>query len=213
MAVNSFQKRVEPDAPQTIAELAPNVIYRAPLCGDETVRRALRNAFADFCRISSCFTQHATVPVEEGVVDYPILSRFGGFVETVLRVRTDFFALREGADYAVLDGDPVIVRLAAAPADLSGNAPDLRVTFIEQPYPGTENAPQWFIDRYGAALVSGALAEIYAMQGTPWYRPDASVLEMRRFNDIAHAAKMAAHAGANAASGRASALDLSNFAL
>jgi len=213
MAVNSFQKRVQCDAPQTIAELAPNVLYRVPLCGDEAVRRALRNAYAEFCRGSSCYSSVLTCPIEEGVTDYPILPRFGGYVDSVRRVWTDFFTMREGVDYFVVDGDPVLVRLASAPVDLSGNEPKMRVLMVEQPMDGAENAPQWIIDRYGAAFVSGALAELYAMQGMPWYRPDVAVQERRRFDDAVHGAKMRSLACANAGSGRASALDTSNYIL
>lgn len=211
MAANSFQKKALRDAPQTIAELGPNVLYRVPVCGDETVRRSLINAYSEFCRRSSCFTSVIVCDIEEGVTDYPVLPKHGGYVDAILRAWTEHFILRENKDYAIVDGIPVVLRLATAPSELFGNAPKLHVLTVEQPMQDSSFAPQWFIDRYGPAIISGALAEIYAMQGMPWYRPDAAIIESRKFQDAIHGAKMRSISGTNASSGRTSALDLSNL--
>lgn len=213
MAENWFQEEFDNEPPRTVAELATDVVYRVPNCADVTVRRALSNAYWEFCRRSSCLRHFRIHEMREGVADYPVIPWCGGRVDSVQRVSTRLFVLRENADYIVVDGDVVMVRLLPVPGASQYGTERLRIDFVEQPPHGSERASRWFLEQWGHAVVSGALAEIYSMQNTPWYRPEVAIAERRAFQDAIGTAKMRGLSGASAGSGRMTAPDFSTLAI
>ena len=74
MAANSFQE--ERDTPEyaTVAELAANLVYRLPGCDDVLIRRALREAYVEFCRLANALVTEQTIELEKGETDYPVTS-------------------------------------------------------------------------------------------------------------------------------------------
>ena len=208
---NWFQTEIENEPPRTVAELASDVVYRVPNCPDVTIRRALADAYGEFCRRSSCLRHFNVRPLEKGVLDYAVVPWCKGRVESVQRVVKDMFVLQENADYVVLDGDVVIVRLMRNPIENDYEHRKIRIDFVEMPTHGSELAPKWFLDQYGHAIVSGALAELYATQNMPWYRPEVAITERRAFQDAIGTAKMRGLSGANAGSGRMTAPDFSTI--
>lgn len=211
MAENWFQEDLDREPPTTVAELASNVLYRAHGCPDVTIRRALANAYGEFCRRSSCLRHFNVYGFGGKVPVYPVMPWCGGRVDSVQRVLTDFSVLRENEDYKVQDGNVVTVRLVGAWVNASDGSRKIRVEFVEMPLQGSESAPRWFLDTYGDAIVSGALAEIHAMQNMPWYRPEMAIAEGRAFQDAIGTAKMRGLSGANAGSGRMIAPDFSTI--
>ena len=176
----------EHDAPEyeSIASLAQNVIIHVPGCADMEVRKALQAAYADFCRCSSCYCLRREIELEAGEREYPVVAVMPGcFVDSVTEVRLGSRRLVAGRDYRVTSSGCVMLVLAdhlvpdAPTAEQVASRPEMAmprdpqvlvVTAIDLPKMGSEKAPRWFFNKYGEAVVAGALVRLLNMTGKAW---------------------------------------------
>ena len=233
MGVNSFQTERELPEFESIAALAEKLVYRLPGCDNEMIRRQLQDTYRDFCRLSSCFTLPREMEIEDGERHYPVPSLFPGtYVDSVTEVWLDGRKLFAPRDYVVEIGRTPVICLShrnvpdgqgdrerelAASGELSdrshGCDRHLRVTAIEIPKNGSERAPRWFYDKYGDAIVSGALSKLFAMTGKAWSDPAQATTENVRYeNFLTEARVRSAYApDGGSGSGAISALDTSGL--
>ena len=173
----------KPFSASSIADLGEKMLYRIPGCSDEEVRRTLQTAYSDFCRLSLCYRNTQTIDMEAGETMYPIAAYTPDcFVDSVTDVRIDGRALTVGRDCFLTPGTAVILtidsrfvpdkptetQLAARPELSNFKMPKLYVSTIELPKLNAERAPRWFFDKYGEAVVSGALVKLFGMANKPW---------------------------------------------
>lgn len=180
---NPFETKRKNLEVTSIGGLGVKMIHRLPGCSDEEIRAALQSAYADFCRLSCVYTHKQTIEMEPGESDYPVVPYTPEcFVDSVIEVRKDGRVLTAGRDYTLLPGTVVVLtvdsrfvpdnytpeQLAARP-ELSEVEPSvLHVTAIELPRLNSERAPRWFFDKYGEAIVAGALVKLFGMANKPW---------------------------------------------
>ena len=182
---NSFQTARRPLEVATIAELGRNIVARGlPGITDEEIRGALQIAYRDFCRLTSVFTNTQEIELEDGEAEYPVVPyQPETFVDSVLDVRLDRRRLVPERDYWLRTGPVVTVVLASrlvpdAPTpEQVASRPELTVvtrpamlyvTDVELPKLNSERAPRWFFNKYGDAVVAGALVKLFGMTGRPW---------------------------------------------
>jgi len=65
--------------------------------------------------------------------------------------------------------EPTSEQLASRPELSMPSGPTvLTVTAIDPPKAGSEKAPHWFFNKYGEAVVAGALVKLFGMTGKAW---------------------------------------------
>jgi len=181
---NSFETEHEAPEYTTIATLAQNVVMHVQGCTDIEIRKALQTAYADFCRLSSCYCSPREIELEPGEREYPIVAVTPGcFVDSVTEVRLGNRKLVAGRDYHVRGGSVVMLVVSEhlvpeRPTDeMIATHPDvsiltrpqvLVVTAIDLPKMGSEKAPHWFFNKYGDGVVAGALVKLFGMTGKAW---------------------------------------------
>ena len=173
-----------------IAALAENIVYRLPGVADVMVRKMLQAAYADFARLSCCFVSWCDTETEEDVTEYPVAAMIPGMtVAAVSEVRIDGRKLVHGRDYRIFNAGmaPVVVLESHT---MSADPRILSVRAIEQPKYNSERAPRWFIDKYGEAVVSGALVKLYGMSGRRWSDQDMARQEMVRYENFCTNARL-----------------------
>ena len=196
---NSFDTERDPLEIETVAQLANHIVWRVPCCTDEAVRRALQSAFADFCRGSCALTATRVVVVgeRERICELCVQpSRAGRFVDCVKSVSKDGRDLVQGRDYSICNG-----KIAFRHPYKGGR---FAVTTVEQPVDGSEDAPGWFLIKYGAAIESGALARLMSMTGKPWSDPSQAKIEATTFNDYITQARLSYYNGGDMTNGSSS---------
>lgn len=171
----------------TIATLAQDVVIHVQGATDIEIRKALQKAYSDFCRLSSCYCQSREIELEPGEREYPVTAVTPGcFVDSVTEVRLGPRPLRAGRDYRIENAGGLVILVLAdhlvpemptheqivSRPELSirrNRKPStLRVVAIDLPKMGSESAPRWFFNKYGEAIVSGALVKLCGMTGKAW---------------------------------------------
>lgn len=183
---NSFETEHEVPEYTTIATLAQNVVIHVQGCTDMEIRKALQSAYSDFCRLSSCFTSRREIELEPGEREYPVVAAVhGGFVDSVTEVRLGTRPLCVKRDYHIENVGGVVMLVLAEhlfpelPTHQQlASRPELTcrrfrpqvlvVTAIDLPRLGSEKAPRWFFDKYGEAVVAGALVKLCGQTGKAW---------------------------------------------
>ena len=185
----------ELDAPEvaTIAQLAQKIVYRVPGCDDLTVRMALREAFADFARLSCCFTTWRKVKLEVNKDAYPVAPIIPGmFVSAITYVVINRRKLLSPMDYTILTGATPIIALAKhhVPEEIDREAPKVHIRAVELPKEGSERAPSWFLEKFGGAVASGALVRLFGMSGRAWADAEQARMEATRWENALTTAKI-----------------------
>lgn len=182
---NSFEQNQETPEITSVAMLAESMVYRLPGATDTEIRKALQEAYFDFCRLSSCYTLSRMIELEDDEMYYPVPAVVpGAYVDSITEVRIGGRKLVAPLDYKIEVGSTPIIIVAerhvpdaiterdrAARPEfhaLSRNRRLMHVTAIDIPKPGSERAPRWFYAKYGAAVVAGALVKLFGMTGKPW---------------------------------------------
>lgn len=215
---NSFeQEQVAPEI-HSIPMLVENMVYRLPGADDVEVRKALLSAYRDFCRLSSCYTHRFEIELERGECEYPVPALVSEtFVDSITEVRLDGRKLVSPRDYTIAVGTTNVILLAhhlvpdkSADPRFCGK---LVVTSIDQPKHGSEKAPRWFFDKYGEAVVAGALAKMFSQTGKAWSDAAQAQQEQIRFENFLTETRLrTVYAGDGASgSGEISALDTSTL--
>lgn len=186
---------IELDAPEvtTVAQLAQKIVHRLPGCDDLTVRSALREAFADFARLSCCFTTWRDVELEVNEDAYPVAPMISGmFVSAITYVVIDRRKLSSPMDYTILTGTTPIIALSKrhVPEEIDGEAPKMHIRAVELPKIGSEKAPSWFLQKFGDAVASGALVRLFGMSGRTWADVEQARIEATRWENALTTAKI-----------------------
>lgn len=214
MAADSFRKESETPEFTTIAELASNLVYRLPLCEDMFVRRALQDAYVEFCRLANALVTEREIPLEIGETDYPVQSIVPDCrIENVRSVRIGSRrVLREGIDYGVSSGiPPVITVRGGILPERNGDGCTLSVQCLEMPNSGSERAPRWFIRKYGDAVCAGALVKLFSMTGRSWSDPSQARMELGKWEGYVTAARIGSMSGSPFGNGRLDTVDTSDL--
>lgn len=211
---NSFQS--ERDTPEyaTIAELAENLVIRLPGCDDEIIRRSLREAYVEFCRVANALVTTREIALEANETDYPVVNMVPDCrVECVRAVFMRGHALREGVDYSISAGIPPVMSVRKRllpPADRCAEV-SLAVQCLEIPNSGSERAPRWFIRKYGDAVCAGALARLLSMGGRPWSDMTSARIEVGRWDGYVTSAKIGSVGGSPFGNGKFDTVDTSDL--
>ena len=209
MASSFDMERAVPEY-AAIAELADNLVYRLPGCEDETVRRSLREAFCDFCRLSNALVTVQDVALEPGTCNYPVPAVTPKCtVESVASVELRGYSLRAGRDYGILPGPELVFRESLLPAE--GEECSVCVKCVEMPRTGSERAPRWFIRKYGDAICAGALVKLFGMTGRPWSDPMQMRMELVRWENAITTTRMMVSGGSPFGNGVVDAVDTSGL--
>jgi len=208
---NSFHEEWEAPEMADISALAENIVYRLPCVSDLMVRKTLQSAYADFSRLSCCFVSWRDIQTEDNVSDYRIIPAISGMnVSSVSEVRIDGRKLVNGLDYVlyVSGGVPVMTLKDHV---LTSDPLTLSIRIIEQPKYNSEKCPKWFIEKYGEAVVSGALVKLYGMTGMAWANPDMARQEMVRYENFCTDARLKSFAvdGSQFGAGSVNPVDMS----
>ena len=210
---NSFETERETPEYGSIAELASNIVYRLPGCADEMVRRALRDSYGDFCRLSNALKTERIIPILPRRDRCPITPLTPDCViESISGVWYHGVRLAEGVDYSVsLGTTPCIIlgRYMVPKEEKPGH--EIRVVCIEQPKSGSERAPKWFIRKYGDAICAGALVKLFGMTGRPWSDAMQMRMEHVRWDNAVSGARMAVMSGSAFGNGRIDTVDTSGL--
>lgn len=200
--MSKYNKDIEDMEIESIADLAEQMIFRLNGCTPTMVRKMLQIAFADFARVTCCFTNEYGFETEKDELYYPVPSTLPKmFVDTICAVWLDGRKLTCPMHYrtTMINGTPTIIfntrtlsdfctedEIVRHPeyADRDYTPQKVRVRIIEIPNMGSETAPRWFLNKYGEAVVAGALVRLYGMNGKPWADPVQAQSELIRYENF-----------------------------
>ena len=187
---SSFHEPWEVPEMADIAALAENVVYRLPGVADVMVRKMLQVAYADFARLSCCFVSWRDIEIEENEASYPVAAMIPGMnVTSVSEVLLDGRKLIAGRDYRIFAAGVVPV-VVLEDHTLTADLRTLSIRAVELPKYNSEKAPRWFIEKYGEAVVAGALVKLYGMGGRRWSDADMARQEMVRYENFCTEARL-----------------------
>lgn len=177
-----------------ISQLADRVVYRVNGCDDVTIKLVLHAAFSDFARLSCCFTTIRHVELEAGEGEYPVVPMTPRmFVDSVSGVMLRGRRLETPRHYVVRTGRVPVVVLAPelVPDSVdAGNPIVISIRAVERPRMNSGYAPSWFIEKFGDAVVSGALAKLFAMSNRPWTDPVQAQIELTAWQNALSSARI-----------------------
>lgn len=157
----------QPFDTSALSSLVQDAIYRLPGCDPLTIRKALQESMRRLCEHSGamCERVHAVVGID-GRARAQTTYR-----ATVLRAEAydaygrEWRAAPDGSHGAVTE------RLCMAP----GSPVEMFLRLV--PERDTEEVTPGFIERWGDAILHGALALLLTMKGRPWSDPEAAKRE------------------------------------
>ena len=214
--MSEYNSEIEEIEIASIGELAEQMVYRLSGCDPTMVRKQLQVAFADFARVTRCFTTERVIETKDGVVEYPIMPTLPQmYVDTISAVWIDNRRLTCPEQYraVISHGRPTVVltdsnigtpnylfeRPDGSTTNMAtrfavesrGFEPQkLRVRLIEQPKIGSEVAPRWFYDKYGEAVVAGAFVRLFNMTGKAWSDAAQGQAELLRYENFTTNARL-----------------------
>lgn len=215
----------------TVGDLAEQMVYRLNGCSDLMISKTLQVAFSDFSKATCCFVSFQDAETEEGELDYPISPTIPGMqIDAISEVKLDGRVLENPRHFTTcfVGGTPVIHLKPRAlsgfyPAEMLERRPELRgrpyqaqklrVRCIEIPRMGSENAPRWFLNKYGEAVVALAMFRLLGMSGKPWSDPVQAQAELVRYENAATNARLnsLSHDGSQCGNSHVDPLDTSGL--
>ena len=192
---NGFGEVWQPEPVESIASLAEDMVYRLPGCGDLMVRKTLQNAYREFCQKTDCLVFTDRITLKPSVTDYEVSQNPCGIVECVRKAKIEgdprFLVLNR--EYFTLDDLPPKIRVSESLLPSSEESEDdypvLDAECVIVPPMGGECAPLWFLQRYGHAVVSGAMYRLFSMTGKPWSDAAQAQQEAIRYENALTEAK------------------------
>ena len=186
---NSFEQEQVAQDLHSIPMLAENMVYRLPGADNVAVRKALLSAYRDFCRLSSCYCHRLEIELERDEREYPVPSLVSEtFVDSITEVRLNGRKLIAPRDYTIAGGTTKVILLACHLVPEWSFRPHFRgklvITSIDQPKHGSEKAPRWFFDKYGEAVVAGALVKLFSQTGKAWSDAEQARQEQIRWENF-----------------------------
>lgn len=172
--------------PRSLGDLAGEVVYLLPGCAPLMIRKELQNAWADFAARSGAFRFPMRRRLEKGVREYRFSPPADAAVREVRNLRFGFmdgeggtvrlrprFWMRHAVSWRCA-GAEAVVRLAVAVDDAFLESDNFISLELEcRPRVGSEDIPFFVYDRWGRAIVAGALQRLCSMPNRPW--SDAAV--------------------------------------
>lgn len=207
--MSRYNEMIEDVEIASVADLAEQMVFRLNGCTPTLIRKMLQIAFADFARVSCCFTTEYEFETAKDELVYPVSTTLPKmFVDSIGAVWLDGRRLECPRQYRTspMGGIPTIIFNERTLSDfcneselvrnpvLAGRdyAPQIiRVRITELPKMGSEAAPQWFLDKYGEAVVAGALVRLYGMSNKPWTDAAQAQTELIRYENFTTQARIA----------------------
>jgi hypothetical protein len=165
--------------------LVEQCVFMLPGCGDLMLRKTLQDVFRDLCRRTGTLTMTDTGVVTWEDPSLSLCKDYGEFlVLKSVRIENDDGELSDLALSEVeLENESgqmsVLFSLPDDDDDESGdpNEYDVEAVFSYIPKIGTENAPLWYLNKYGDAIVAGTLFRLLSMPNKPWSDPTTAQLK------------------------------------
>lgn len=186
-----------------LGTLADNMVYLLPGCSDLMIRKTLQSVYREFCETAASLRMTANIDLVVDVQDYALSPQFSCIVDSVCKVWIGDRILKAGKDYEIIDGSRTKIGLDArfvVNID-AANAPVLGVECVLVPEVNSEGGPSWFIKKYGAAIVSGALYRLFSMTNRPWSDPAQASREFNNYQNAANRSRLAICSGDGSVSG------------
>lgn len=194
---NSFENEMEAREVETLASLAEDIVFRLPGCTDLMVRKTIQSVYRDFCKKTSVLVTHRKIDIVNGVAHYGVAPLLRGCV--VGCIRSARIRHRDIVPNLMPDGTVVVDR-RFLPVDDERIPMFLEV--VEIPGVGCEEAPKWFIDKYGDTIVSGVLGQLMSMTGRAWSDPQVAADERMKFNSALTEARVLSSTGGQMSAGK-----------
>lgn len=194
---NSFENEMEAREVETLASLAEDIVFRLPGCTDLMVRKTIQSVYRDFCKKTSVLVTHRKIDIVKGVAHYGVAPLLRGCV--VGCIRSARIRHRDIVPNLMPDGTVVVDR-RFLPVDDEKIPMFLEV--VEIPGIGCEEAPKWFIDKYGDTIVAGVLGQLMSMTGRAWSDPQAAADERMKFNSALTEARVLSSSGGQMSAGK-----------
>lgn len=210
---NAFETERETPRYATIAELADNLVYRLPGCDSEMIRRALREAYANFCRLSNALVTKREILLEKDERVYPVAPLAPDCnIESIRSVSISRRLLAPRRDYTIVTGSTPCVRIRSLfLPECEGDVRHMVVECQEVPRTGCERAPSWFIRKYGDAVCAGALVSLFGMTGRAWSDPAQMRMELVKWENAVTGARFADAGGSQFGNGSFDAVDMNEI--
>ena len=174
----------------TLSSLAENMVYRLPGCSDTMIRKTLQESYRDFCQNTNVFLSKVDVRTNDLSETIEVSSCGGGFIETVESVRLNGAKLNHRDFRAKYCGSCVKISLLGNFGIKTNSESEVSVKFIEIPDITSEKIPRWMLQKYGDAIVSGALFRLFSMSNKPWSDPQQALYERERLLNFATLARI-----------------------
>lgn len=195
---SSFLNELEERDIETLASLAEDIVFRLPGCTDLMIRKTIGSVYRDFCRRTCALVTKRKIGLKSGVACYGVAPFLrGGVVDCVRSVSTEDG--REINTFVASDGT-IVVEKSYLPVD--GETKNIIVETVEIPGIGCEEAPRWFLDKYGDAIISGTLAKLMAMTGRAWSDAQMAAIENSNFNSALTEARVRSLGGGQSSAGK-----------
>ena len=200
--MSAYNDDIEDIELASIADLAEQMVFRLNGCTPTLIRKMLQIAYADFARVTCCFTNEYEFETEKDEICYPVANTLPKmYVDSIGSVWLDGRRLVCPRQYrtSLLGGTPTIIfndrtladcyndeELLRHPeySDRAYDPQKVRVRIVEIPCMGSEEAPKWFLNKYGEAVVAGALTRLYGMSNKSWTDSAQAQSEMIRYENF-----------------------------
>lgn len=159
-----------------LGDFIKDMVKSLPDCTQPEMRMALRESAVEFCRDTGAFCGRLDpIDVVANQLLYPMEVPYEAYIHTIKRVQMKAYAADTRprdlvpTEYDTEDGEPMSLFLTYEPvADIAGG---IIVTATFVPYPDAEDFPAEFLNRWGPAIVCGALALKQGERGRAWSDP------------------------------------------
>ena len=163
---------------QTLAE---ECVYMLPGCSELMLRKELQLTFRKFCQNTGALIVKDSGKVTYESADLPLCKADGEFYIFIGAKLDDSECTTDDVTLVKEDGI-VTVTFDNVPEDYEDDGVTLKehdaeVTYSYIPAIGSENAPLWFIKKWGDAIVAGTLFRLLAMPNKPWTDPETARLK------------------------------------
>lgn len=240
--MGGFETEWERPEFDSVPTLAENAVYLLPGCDAVLLRKTLQATYRDFCRRSAALRTWRRIPLEVGETRYPVAPILSGEVDCVTQVTWARSHAPVRKWRVVCDNPPVVElprwfariddgdsstnvvwvqereNVGSVPVEVEpGQGPKplhsaILVEAVEIPHIGEERATKTFLRRYGDALVDGALARLFSMQGKAWTDGEQARQHAVAYENAVSAARISSmQGGPGMNTGATNAIDMSGM--
>lgn len=190
-----FSEDAQPLQVVNLGSLADNMVYQLPGCSDLMIRKTLQSVYREFCETAASLRMKAAFDIEDGVSIYTLQPVYSCIVDSVCKVWIGDRVLKAGRDFELVDGD--LVRIILPVGVVSGIAglpeadrPSLEAECVLVPTINSEECPTWFMQKYGTALVSGALYRLFSMTNRSWSDTAQAAREFNSYQNAVNRSRL-----------------------